>query len=43
MKCYDVVPTEYFENSFVFNFEYFTREKVKIGQLQEKVIMRNNC
>jgi hypothetical protein len=40
MKCYDVVPAEYFENSFVFNFEFFTREKQKIGQVQEKVISK---
>lgn len=39
MKCYDLVPAEYFENTFVFNFEFFTREKQKITQLQEKVIM----
>jgi hypothetical protein len=40
MKCYEVVPNQYFEKNFGFNFQYFTRDKAKLAQIQEDV--RNN-
>jgi len=35
MKCYEAVPQQYFEKDFSFDFQYFTRDKEKLFQIQE--------
>ena len=39
MKCYEAVPNQYFEKNFGFNFQYFTRDKEKLFQIQEDVVI----
>jgi len=34
-----MVPSQYFDDEFVFNFEYLTQDKAKVFDIQEKVIM----
>jgi len=38
MKCYEAVPQQYFEKDFSFDFQYFTRDKEKLFQIQEDVV-----
>lgn len=37
LKCYEIVPRQYFEEDFVFNFEYLVQKKEIIMQAQEDV------
>jgi len=37
LKCYEMVPSQYFDDEFVFNFEYLTQDKAKVFDIQEKV------
>ena len=37
VKCYDLVPHQYFDEGFMFNFEYLTKDKSMIMKAQEEV------
>jgi hypothetical protein len=37
MKCYEAVPGQYFEGDFVFDFQFFSREKETITRIQDNV------
>jgi len=36
-KCYQVIPSQYFDDDFHFNFEYLTSDKEKVVRMQEDV------
>ena len=36
-KCYQIVPGQYFDDDFHFNFEYLTSDKEKVFRMQEDV------
>lgn len=36
-KCYKTVPELYFDDDFLFNFEYLTSQKDRIMKIQEDV------
>jgi len=40
-KCFASVPSQYFKEDFLFNFEYLTNDKSKIIQVQEDVSILN--
>ena len=37
VQCFATVPVQYFDEEFLFNFEYLTNDKSKILQVQEDV------
>ena len=37
VRCYEMVPRQYFDQQFIFNFEYLLREKSAILKVQEEV------
>lgn len=37
LKCYEIVPNEYFDDRFMFNFRFLKQDKGMIMQVQEDV------
>lgn len=41
MRCYDFVPNLYFDERFIFNFEYLTKDRSKVLNAQDDVSLLN--
>ena len=42
IRCYEMVPSQYFDQDFMFNFQYLVKDKSVIFKAQEDVLTSLN-
>jgi len=41
IRCYETVPSQYFDEDFMFNFQYLAKDKSVIFKAQEEVLLKS--